>query len=272
MGGAVRITGRPFSCAARLHGQAQRAAFLAARKRFVAPRLHPAPRSCFRLGERDYMLRVPRKGVSRALLAGLVCSALAMPAPAYLYWAQPVPKGEPVKGDEPGIAIPLAGATDKELKAGLVWSMRAGLNVAALQCDFSPGLMTAGNYNALIRQHSTELQASYKTLAGYFKRKAGKTDPLIGAGQYDTRTYNSFSTFHAQLTFCDTAASIGREALVTPVGHFADLAANRMREFRNSLVPTKDARLGTSPDELRLAPAPDLACVNAKGRAVKCKT
>lgn len=212
-------------------------------------------------------------GLGRTVFGGLALAAIATPAAAFLFWAQPSLRGAPVNGDEPGIALPLEGATPKERKAGLVWSMRAGLNVAALQCQFAPGLMTVGNYNGLIRQHATELRAAYDTLAGYFKRKGGKNarNWQSQTDQYTTRTYNSFSTMHAQLTFCDTAASIGRAALVTPAGQFGELAANRMREFRNSLVPTGDARLGTTPADIPMMPLPEFACVNARGREVKCK-
>jgi hypothetical protein len=226
----------------------------------------------------------------RIALAALLATALAVPAPAYLYWSQPALKGDPVNGDEPGIALPLPGATPKEMKAGLLWSMRAGLNVAALQCQFSPGLMTVDNYNALLKQHQIELRGAYDSLSGYFKRTAGgatlsppkgrKAAPKARvpdkvwqaeADSYTTRTYNSFSTLHAQLSFCETAASIGRDALVLPPGDLGKLASLRMREFRNSLIPVGDAGLNLRTGEVTMAPAPDLPCVNARGKEIKCK-
>lgn len=194
----------------------------------------------------------------------------AAPAPAYLYWSRPLLKGQPVNGDEPGIILPLPGATPKEIKAGLVWSMRAGLNVAALQCQFAPGLMTVGNYNAVIRQHSAELQDAYKAIQNYFKR-TGDKKWQADADSYTTKTYNGFSTLHAQLSFCETAAAIGREALTTRMGKLTELAASRMRDFRDSLTPIGDAWLGTTPRQVEAGTPPDLLCYDKKGRPVECK-
>ena len=206
---------------------------------------------------------------ARLGLAGLAVVALATPAPAYLFWAQPALKGVPVTGGEPGIAVPLPGATPEELKANLLWSMRAGLNVAALQCQFAPGLMTVSNYNGLLHQHAAELDRSFDRIGAYFKRTAGKAWQTK-LDEYLTRTFNGYSTMYAQLSFCETAALIGREALTLPAGQLNRLAAARMREFRNSLVPTGDAALGARPADLPLAPFPAFACVNAKGKTVKC--
>jgi hypothetical protein len=44
----------------------------------------------------------------------------------------------------------MPGATPDEIRAHLLWNMRSGLNVAALQCQFSPPLMTVRNYNSLL--------------------------------------------------------------------------------------------------------------------------
>ncbi len=168
---------------------------------------------------------------------------MTAPATASLFWITPNFAGEPVSGGEPGIGQPLPGATPGELQAHLLWNMRAGLNVAALQCQFSPTLLTVRNYNDLLRQHGAELNAAYKTLADYFKRTGGKTWQTA-LDQYTTRTYNGFSTLHAQLGFCETAGAIGREALDRPKGSLYITAQNRMREFRNSLVPSGDGLFG----------------------------
>lgn len=163
----------------------------------------------------------------------------AGPASAYLFWVQPSFQGGPVVGDEPGIGLPMPNATPAELRAHMLWNMRAGLNVAALQCQFSPILLTVPNYNDLLAKNAVELNAAYKTLGGYFKRTGGKTWQKT-FDQYTTRTYNGFSTMHAQLGFCETASAIGRDARKLGRGNLTELAANRMREFRNSLVPTGD--------------------------------
>ena len=167
------------------------------------------------------------------------------------------------------IAVPLPGATPKEYKANLLWSMRAGLNVAALQCQFAPSLMTVYNYNGLIKQHSVELTAAYAALSGYFKRTGGATWQTK-LDQFTTRTYNGYSTMHAQLGFCETAATIGREGLSLPAGKLGDLASRRMREFRNSLVPAGDMAFAFQPASVRAVNTPAVDCVDRKGKAKRC--
>lgn len=172
-------------------------------------------------------------------LAAWVAVAQAAPASAYLFWVQPNFAGGPVAGDEPGLGLPMPKATPAELKAHMLWNMRAGLNVAALQCQFSPILQTVPNYNNLLKKDAAELNSAYQTLTAYFKRTGGKGWQK-SFDQYTTKTYNGFSTMHAQLGFCETAASIGRDSRKLGKGKLTQLAIERMREFRNSLVPAGD--------------------------------
>ncbi|MDB5685829.1 MAG: hypothetical protein JWR77_418 [Rhizorhabdus sp.] len=181
-----------------------------------------------------------------AMVAALSVIGAASPASAYLFWFTPNFAGAPVRGDEPGIGLPMPKATPAELQAHLLWNMRAGLNVAALQCQFSPMLQTVANYNDLLSKNSAELNSAYQALNGYFKRTGGKS----WAGQFDqytTRTYNGFSTMHAQLGFCETASAIGREARKLGRGGLGKLAVSRMREFRNSLIPVGDMLFARRP-------------------------
>ena len=198
-----------------------------------------------------------------AALASLVGNAGT--ASAQLYWYTPDFSGRPVTGEEPGITQPLPGATPEELDAGLVWTLRAGLNVAALQCQFAPALRTVSLYNDGIKHHDHEFDEAQATLMGYFTRtlsgapgtaaKPSKTKPgkavktkapaASKAGQnafdqFTTRTYNSFSTLHAQLGFCQTAGKIGRIALGAEKGGVHLVARQYLREFRNSLIPAGD--------------------------------
>lgn len=199
----------------------------------------------------------------------LLGAGMASPASAYLFWIKPDFAGAPVRGDEPGIGLPMPKATEKEIRSHLLWNMRAGLNVAALQCQFSPPLMTVKNYNSLLSQHGRELTEAYTSLEGYFKRTGGKTW-RTAFDQYTTKTYNGFSTLHAQLGFCDTAGSIGREALGRPRGQLWQTATGRMREFRNSLVPVRDRIFAFNfwvPP--RTLPPLDNACYDKKNRLRK---
>jgi len=179
--------------------------------------------------------------VSRIVLALAVGTGLftAAPASAQFFLKPANLAGAPVTGAEPGMVGPaLPGATPIELRAALVWNLRAALNVAALQCQFEPTLLTLDNYNATLKDHAVELRNSYETLEKYFTRtmktkKAGQTE----LDKFGTRVYSGFSTVGAQYSFCQTAASIGHDALFTDAGDFGDLAQQRMRELRASLSP-----------------------------------
>lgn len=200
-----------------------------------------------------------------AALAGL-----ATPAPAYLYWTKPSLAGAPVTGTEPGIMLPMPGALPKEQAAGLLWTMRAGLNVAALQCQFAPALGTVRNYNNMLKQHGAELQEAYTTLGAYFKRTVGKAG-ATALDAFTTKTYNSFSTLQAQLIFCETAASIGMQTLEMGSGHLGEIASERMREFRNSLIPVGDMAFAHHYTNVQFDPVVDPRCYNKKGKEIKCK-
>jgi len=183
---------------------------------------------------------------SRRVTVALFCISglLSAPASAQLYWKSPDFRGAPVTGAEQGILIPLPGATPQEINAELVWTLRAGLNFAALQCQFAPSLMVVSNYNQLLVHHSKELAADYKLLQGYFKRTAtkGATQNAINAAfdSFNTRSYSSFSTVYAQRGFCQTASRIGQAALMEPKGSLTVTAHSRLRELRNSLTPAND--------------------------------
>jgi hypothetical protein len=180
---------------------------------------------------------VPRLLVA---LAGMASLFTAAPASAQFFIKPADLAGPPVTGAEPGMTGPaLPGATEAELRAALVWNLRAALNVAALQCQFEPTLRTLDNYNAVLADHLVELKTSYATLEKYFTRsnannkKAGLTE----LDKFGTRVYSGFSTVSGQLSFCSTAASIGHEALFRRPGKLGDLAQERMRELRASLAP-----------------------------------
>jgi hypothetical protein len=162
---------------------------------------------------------------------------LTLPAQAQLFWKSPDFSGLPLAGYEPGMGVPLPGATTAEQRAAIIWNMRSGLNVAALQCGFEPTLRTLENYNALLGNHNAELASAFSALEGYFKR----TSKTVKAGQnaldtFGTRTYSGYSTVRAQLGFCQMAGKVGRIALFTPKGQFATFANEHLREMRNALI------------------------------------
>jgi hypothetical protein len=208
---------------------------------------------------------------SRIALAGLAALSLAVPAgaPAQLFVTDPVLATGPIEGSDPLVGLPLPGATPAEYRAHLLWNLRSGLNVAALQCQFSPFLRTVDSYNTLINQHGRELAAAYTLLQGYFRR-AGARAPGGNIDRYSTMTYNGFSTLQAQFAFCQTAARIGKEALTVRRGELGNLAATRMRELRSSLVPLPDRyafdRQPVRLSQILLGPPPRPDCSQLRGR------
>lgn len=216
-------------------------------------------------------MKVWRGAIALGVTAGGL--AAAAPASAQFYLQHYDYSGAAVRGDEPGLAQPLPGATPDEMRAGLVWTMRSALNVAALQCQFEPTLLAVGNYNTMLVDHSAELKQSWDALGRYFTRTTKTKREGQGAlDQFGTRTYSSFATVSSQYGFCRTAGSIGRDVLFTPRGGLGALAQARMRELRNSLVPYGEQRFARSVGYDRaFIPRLDPICWNKKGwRENKC--
>ena len=193
------------------------------------------------------------------------------PAAAQLFIVPPDFAGAPVTGAEPGIGLPIPGATPQEYAAHLLWNLRSGLNVAALQCQFSPSLRTVGNYNDILGHHAAELADAYTRLGGYFKRVHGAREGQRLFDDYSTKTYNGFSTLYAQLGFCQTSGSIGRAALAAPKGGMMAVARLRMRELRNSLVPAGERLYIPDVYAIRFEPFVQLdpACYDRRDRLVQ---
>jgi hypothetical protein len=176
----------------------------------------------------------------KSALAAFAAAALAQPASAQLYLYDPDLRRAPIEGSDPLVGVAIPGATPAEYRASLLWNLRSGLNVAALQCQFSPYLRAVPNYNAFLAHHSGELASAYTTLNGYFRRVHGAVGGPRRFDDYSTQTYNNFSTLQAQIVFCQTASNITKEALALPKGELGTFATARMRELRNSLVPFPD--------------------------------
>ena len=219
------------------------------------------------------MFRNWRKAV-RAAAAGALIAGLAAPqvAGAQLFMNDPDFKAGEIDPSDPLVGLPVPGASPAEYRAHLLWNLRAGLNVAALQCQFSPYLRSVDNYNSILAHHSEELASAYTALNNYFKRVQG--NPAKGQKAFDdytTMTYNNFSTLQAQYGFCQTASNIAKEALTRPKGQFHVTALTRMRELRNSLVPAYDRPLVYNPQQIRMPALPELReeCFDKKNRLRK---
>ncbi len=158
--------------------------------------------------------------------------------------------------------------TPAEENANRLWNLRAALNVAALQCQFSPFLRTVGIYNAVIAHHSVELEKARAAMAAHFKRLDGPKLSTSTFDQYTTRTYSSYSTLDAQLAFCDAAALVGRQALATKKNDLNLIATRYLPEIRSSLLPQEDPMTRV---EWFWMPVPVLEdpCLDKKGRPIK---
>jgi hypothetical protein len=201
------------------------------------------------------------------IAAAVVAATLgAAPASAQLYLSSPILRSGPIEPNDPLVGLPLPGATAAEYRAHLLWNLRAGLNVAALQCQFSNYLRAVPNYNGLLAHHNVELAAAYTALNNYYKRTLGAKGQKA-FDDYSTITYNNWSAAQAQQIFCQTATNITKSALAAPKGQLLPLAEARLRELRNALVPAYEPRPAYRPYLIRLEPLPPLspACYSKKG-------
>lgn len=215
-------------------------------------------------------------GVRARLTAAATGLAIVLgatgPAQAQFYFQPPVLATGQVTGQEPAFALP--GATPRENEANLLWSLRAALNVAALQCDLAQSLLTVANYNAMLTDHRVELQGAFDTLNSYFIRiKKSKPAGQTALDQYFTRLYSSFSTVGGQLTFCVAAHSVGRDAIFAPRGSLLGVAQGRMAELRASLAPSGEQlfpgfRFRTN--RFGWLPSPDKKCWKKSAWTGKC--
>ena len=190
-------------------------------------------------------VRLPSR---RALfsLAIAIAPVAAQPAAAQFYWSPPDMSAPPLSDTTAATALGLPGATPAEIKAGLAWNMRAALNVAALQCQFEPTLLTVGNYNAMIAHHDAELDAAQATLLGYFQRTVGKGRAgQSAADMYNTRIYSGYSTVQAQKGFCQEAAVVGRQAIFADRGTLNEVGRVGLPSIKKALVLAGEQFYGT---------------------------
>ena len=88
----------------------------------------------------------PRKS-KRPVRKGPVKAASRMPA------KPPAPKLPTTAGIMVPKSVVLIRAIPAETRAHAVWTLRAALNVAALQCQYSPFLRSVDNYNQMLKKH-----------------------------------------------------------------------------------------------------------------------
>jgi hypothetical protein len=160
-------------------------------------------------------------------------------APKIVEKIVPSPVAAPAAKPRGGFMVPnavvLRPTTPAESEANAIWSLRAALNMAALQCQFSKYLDTVKNYNDFLKQHSDELIKAQTVMLHHFQRY-DKARAATSFDQYTTQTYNSYSTLDAQYEFCDSAGLVGREVLTIPKNSLGREAAKRGAEIRAALA------------------------------------
>ena len=208
----------------------------------------------------------------RVAAAAFAIGGLPAAAGAQVYYNELQLQRGPLEPADPLVGAPLPGATPAEARAGLIWNMRAGLNAAALQCQFSKYLRAVDNYNGLLAHHATELASAYRTLNGYFIRVGGARAGQRSFDQWSTLTYQNFTSLQGQNAFCQVAGDVAKEALLRPKGEFYEVARGRMREMRMALRGVPADTLWT-PAPLNLTPIPASAfgpvCTGLTGRALQ---
>jgi len=189
----------------------------------------------------------PRKS-KRPVRKGQVKAANRMPA------NPPGPKLPTTAGIMVPKAVVLIRATPVETRAHAVWTLRAALNVAALQCQYSPFLRSVDNYNQMLKKHGGELTSAQTTMLSHYTRTM-KRGGAAAFDRYNTRSYNSFSTLDAQYNFCWAAGQAGQAVRVGDVGAMGRIAEAVVPELRAALAYVPPAAgLNVPP----LPPLPDV--------------
>lgn len=199
---------------------------------------------------------------SMAALSLIAALAVAQPAAAQFFWSPPDLTAPPLTDVTAATALGMPGATPAELRAGMVWNLRAALNVAALQCQFEPTLLTISNYNAMIAHHDAEFDAAQAGVLGYFQRTVGKGRPgQTASDQYGTRIYSGYSTVQAQRGFCLAAAEVGRRAIFADRGKLWEVAQDGLGSIKKSLILASEQFYGDPAKDYRVAlPSLDATC------------
>jgi len=178
----------------------------------------------------------------------------AVKAASQMQAKPPAPKPLTTAGIMVPKAVVLIRATPAEARAHAVWTLRAALNVAALQCQYSPFLRSVDNYNQMLKKHGGELTSAQTTMLSHYTRTM-KRGGAAAFDRYNTRSYNSFSTLDAQYNFCWAAGQAGQAVRVGDVGAMGRIAEAMVPELRAALAYVPPAAgLNVPP----LPPLPDV--------------
>ena len=67
-----------------------------------------------------------------------------------------------------------------------------------------------------------------------------RTDDPATLDEWNTSTYQNFSSLYGQIGFCQVAGDVAKHALAQPKGQLFEIARTRIREMRSALRPSGD--------------------------------
>jgi hypothetical protein len=170
--------------------------------------------------EADFMKREIRVAVAVASIAGASLTLASCGRPDnHVAVSRPVPHQAP--SARPMAEEPPAGGSEA------VWSVRAGLNVAALSCRGRGRQPVAGEYARMLTHHRELLATAYR-----------REQERQGARAFDrqqTRIYNTFANQTSPVRFCGTASSVAHRVNGLDSAGFTLAAPHMLGELRASL-------------------------------------
>ena len=172
-------------------------------------------------------------GLAFSMMAGLALAACSTSeAPPQVVAVTPVAPTAPPPREEAILAGP-----DEAATAEMIWALRGGLNVAALQCG---NRSLSDNYNPILRHHRSILNEAYAAEQARYGKLHGKA----GMARHDvamTRLYNRFANLPNRARYCGDAARLSAELLALPSERLPAVARRALARLDAGAVPSVSA-------------------------------
>ncbi|WP_164156120.1 hypothetical protein [Sandarakinorhabdus rubra] len=137
----------------------------------------------------------------------------------------------------PAVAEQLISGPDEAATAEMIWALRGGLNVAALQCG---NRSLSDNYNKILKQHRSILNEAYAAEQARYGKQYGKA----GIARHDvamTRLYNRFANLPNRARYCGDAARLSAELLALPSDRLPGVARRALARLDPAAPPIVNA-------------------------------
>lgn len=177
----------------------------------------------------------PSAGLAMATLAGLAlaaCTTSEAPMPQITAVTAVAPTAPPPP-DEAILSGPAESAT-----AEMIWALRGGLNVAALQCS---NRALSDHYNQILRRHRSILNEAYAAEQARY----GKLHGRAGIARHDvemTKLYNRFANLPHRSRYCEDAARLAAELLAMPSDRLPTVARRALMRLDPAAPAIASAR------------------------------